>query len=54
VGLIKEVRLIRMLHEGHVPFLDRDFLDVAMGCDAAQKMTSDGRTGKHAHRSAFE
>jgi asparagine synthase (glutamine-hydrolysing) len=49
--------------EARVPFLDRDFLDVAMGFDAADKMTdtSSGNTGsenrrmeKHTLRSAFE
>jgi asparagine synthase (glutamine-hydrolysing) len=40
--------------EGRVPFLDREFLEVAMGFDAAHKMTGDGKMEKHALRSAFE
>ncbi len=40
--------------EGRVPFLDREFLDVAMGFDAAHKMTGEGKIEKHALRSAFE
>jgi asparagine synthase (glutamine-hydrolysing) len=39
--------------EGRVPFLDREFLDVAMGFDAAHKMTTDGRIEKHVLRDAF-
>ena len=40
--------------EGRVPFLDRAFLDVAMGFDATHKMTGDGRMEKHILRSAFQ
>ncbi len=39
--------------EGRVPFLDREFLDVAMGFDAAHKMCGDGRMEKHILRDAF-
>ncbi len=39
--------------EGRVPFLDREFLDVAMGFDAADKMVTDGRIEKHVLRDAF-
>ena len=40
--------------EARVPFLDREFLDVAMGFDPEEKMVRDGRIEKHALRSAFE
>jgi len=40
--------------EARVPFLDREFLDVAMGFDAAHKMCRDGRMEKHVLREAFE
>ncbi len=40
--------------EGRVPFLDREFLDIAMGFDAAHKMCTDGRMEKHVLRQAFE
>ena len=40
--------------EARVPFLDREFLDVAMSFDAAHKLTGDGRMEKHVLRSAFE
>jgi asparagine synthase (glutamine-hydrolysing) len=40
--------------EGRVPFLDREFLDVAMGFDAADKMCTAGRIEKHVLRKAFE
>ena len=40
--------------EARVPFLDREFLDVAMGFDAAHKMTGDDRMEKHVLRAAFE
>jgi len=40
--------------EARVPFLDREFLDVAMGFDAADKMCSGGRIEKHVVRQAFE
>lgn len=39
--------------EARVPFLDREFLDVAMGFDAAHKMTGEGRMEKHVVREAF-
>jgi len=39
--------------EARVPFLDREFLDVAMGIDAAHKMIVDGRTEKEILRRAF-
>ncbi len=39
--------------EGRVPFLDRQFLDVAMGCDAVHKMCGQGRIEKHVLRQAF-
>jgi asparagine synthase (glutamine-hydrolysing) len=40
--------------EARVPFLDREFLDVAMAFDAAHKMAGGGRMEKHILRSAFE
>jgi len=40
--------------EGRVPFLDREFLDVAMGFDAQHKMCGPGRIEKHVLRSAFQ
>ncbi len=40
--------------EARVPFLDREFLDVAMGFDPEEKMVKDGRIEKHALRQAFE
>ena len=40
--------------EARVPFLDREFLDVAMGFDPEEKMIRDGRIEKHALRQAFE
>ena len=39
--------------EGRVPFLDREFLDVAMAFDASDKMVADGRMEKHVLRQAF-
>ena len=39
--------------EARVPFLDRDFLDVAMGIDPAAKMAGPGRMEKHLLREAF-
>jgi asparagine synthase (glutamine-hydrolysing) len=39
--------------EARVPFLDRGFLDVAMGFDAQHKMIVDGRMEKHVLREAF-
>lgn len=40
--------------EARVPFLDRQFLDVAMGFDAEDKMISGGRMEKHVLRQAFD
>ncbi len=40
--------------EARVPFLDRQFLDVAMGFDAEHKMIRDGRMEKHVLRQAFD
>ena len=40
--------------EPRVPFLDREFMDVAMGFDAADKMTGGGRMEKAVLREAFE
>ena len=37
-----------------VPFLDREFLDVAMAFDAKEKMVGPGRMEKHPLRKAFE
>ncbi len=39
--------------EARVPFLDRDFLDVAMGIDPAAKMAGAGRMEKQLLREAF-
>src|SRR5690606_4920929 len=39
--------------EGRVPFLDREFLDVAMGFDSQDKMCIEGRMEKHVLRQAF-
>lgn len=39
--------------EGRVPFLDREFLDVAMSFDAADKMIGAGKMEKHVLRQAF-
>ena len=39
--------------EARVPFLDRDFVDVAMGMDPAAKMAGPGRMEKHLLREAF-
>ncbi|RMH21464.1 MAG: asparagine synthase B [Acidobacteria bacterium] len=39
--------------EARVPFLDRDFLDVAMGFDAEHKMVREGKIEKHVLRQAF-
>ncbi|MBW3552822.1 MAG: asparagine synthase B [Gemmatimonadetes bacterium] len=39
--------------EARVPFLDRDFLDVAMGMDPAAKMAGPGRPEKRILREAF-
>jgi asparagine synthase (glutamine-hydrolysing) len=40
--------------EARVPFLDIEFVDVAMGFDAAAKMTGEGRMEKHVLRKAHE
>jgi len=40
--------------EARVPFLDREFLEVAMGFDAADKMVKDGGLEKQVLREAFE
>lgn len=40
--------------EGRVPFLDKEFLDVAMRIDAEQKMSKDGKIEKWIVRKAFE
>lgn len=40
--------------EARVPFLDREFLDIAMNIDAKQKMCTDGKIEKHILRQAFE
>ena len=39
--------------EARVPFLDREFVDVAMGMDPAAKMAGAGRMEKHLLREAF-
>jgi asparagine synthase (glutamine-hydrolysing) len=39
--------------EARVPFLDKDFMDVAMGIDPAAKMAGPGRMEKHILREAF-
>ena len=40
--------------EARVPFLDREFLDVAMSLDPESKRPADGRMEKHILRQAFE
>ncbi|WP_206663634.1 asparagine synthase B [Prescottella subtropica] len=40
--------------EARVPFLDLEFLDTAMGIDAAAKMAGGGRIEKHIVREAFD
>ncbi len=40
--------------EARVPFLDREFLDVAMGFDAVHKLAGPDRMEKHVLRAAFE
>ena len=40
--------------EARVPFLDREFLDVAMSLDPEHKRAIDGRIEKHILRAAFE
>ncbi len=40
--------------EGRVPFLDKEFLDVAMRLDPEKKMATDGKIEKHILRKAFE
>jgi asparagine synthase (glutamine-hydrolysing) len=39
--------------EARVPFLDREFLEIAMGIDPAAKMSGPGRIEKHILREAF-
>jgi asparagine synthase (glutamine-hydrolysing) len=39
--------------EARVPFLDKEFMDVAMSVDPAAKMVRDGRMEKHILREAF-
>jgi asparagine synthase (glutamine-hydrolysing) len=39
--------------EARVPFLDREFMDVAMGIDPAAKLAGRGRIEKHVLRTAF-
>lgn len=40
--------------EGRVPFLDKEFIDVAMRLNPADKMTGPGKMEKHILRKAFE
>lgn len=40
--------------EARVPFLDREFVDVAMALDPAAKMAGEGRMEKHLLREAFQ
>jgi len=40
--------------EGRVPFLDKEFLDVAMNVNPADKMAGGGKIEKHILRKAFE
>jgi asparagine synthase (glutamine-hydrolysing) len=40
--------------EGRVPFLDKEFMDVAMRLNPQDKMCKDGRMEKHILREAFE
>src|SRR5690606_25593728 len=40
--------------EGRVPFLDKEFIDIAMQLNPAEKMTKDGRMEKWVLRKAFE
>lgn len=40
--------------EGRVPFLDKEFMDVAMGLDPEEKIIKDGRIEKWVLRQAFE
>ena len=40
--------------EARVPFLDREFLDVAMSIDAKHKMSGGGRMEKHILRESFD
>ncbi|HRT90819.1 MAG TPA: asparagine synthase B [Bacteroidales bacterium] len=40
--------------EGRVPFLDKEFLDVAMSLNPSDKMAGNGRLEKHILRKAFE
>src|SRR5690606_29435823 len=40
--------------EGRVPFLDKEFMDVAMRLNPEDKMIRDGKMEKHLLRKAFE
>jgi len=40
--------------EGRVPFLDKEFMDVAMNLNPADKMCGNGKIEKHILREAFE
>ncbi|HCO67120.1 MAG TPA: asparagine synthase B [Dysgonomonas sp.] len=40
--------------EGRVPFLDKEFMDIAMRINPQDKMCTDGRIEKHVLRKAFE
>ena len=40
--------------EGRVPFLDKEFMDVAMRLNPADKMAGNGKIEKHILRQAFE
>jgi asparagine synthase (glutamine-hydrolysing) len=40
--------------EGRVPFLDKEFMDVAMRINPSDKMTGEGKIEKHVLRKAFE
>ena len=40
--------------EGRVPFLDREFMDIAMTCNPKDKMCGNGKIEKHILREAFE
>ena len=40
--------------EGRVPFLDKEFMDIAMRLNPKDKMSGEGKIEKHILRSAFE
>lgn len=40
--------------EGRVPFLDKEFIDVAMRLNPADKMCGNGKMEKHILRECFE